>query len=211
MKKLIIIIAVTLMAASANAQLYKSFGIKGGISIAKQVGTLGDYDVTNTLYKTGITLGIFKEFSLIQNLKAQVGINYVKKGTISQVIPYSSPETTVNYVLNINFITTEVYAKYDFLSSNIKPYALAGLRLDFYVSQNNYIENGEEVSPRTNSITNNKIFGTSLGAGIEYQATKLFSVFLEGTYNPDFTDIHDEISQMHGQSFDIRTGIKFCK
>ncbi len=210
MRKLIIIIAITLItAASANAQFYKGFGIKGGISIAKQVGTLNDYDMTNHLYKTGITLGIFKEISLIQKLKTQVGINYVKKGTMYQVIPYNTPETKVNYTININFITTEVYAKYEFLSSNIKPYALAGLRLDFYVSQNNYLDNGEEVSPRTKSITSNKILGASLGAGVEYQAKKQFSIFLEGTYNPDFTNIHDELSKMHGQSFDIRTGIKF--
>ncbi len=202
-------------AASANAQFYKGFGIKAGTSIASQTYTINDKRFDDTTYKFGFTAGIFKEFHIIQNLKAQVGINYSRKGSLLEVIEtdeFGNITGKGNVHENFDFITAELYAKYNFLKSRINPYILAGLRLDFYLSQHSFyrgsngIESEHEIGI---PVTNNKIFGASLGAGVEYQASKLFSLFLEGTYNPDFTDLYNGGSTIRGHSFDIRTGIKF--
>ena len=205
-------------AASANAQFYKGFGIRAGTSIASQNADFifGPFSGNNTdeysKYKFGFTIGIFKEFSLDQNLKAQIGINYARKGNIHKNLTaddWGNPiELPGDIYLNYDFITTEFYAKYDFLIGKIKPYALGGLRLDFYLSSNAFLrDNGidtELLSLITHS--NNITIGVSIGAGLEYQASKLYSVFIESTYNPDFTYI---IGNTRGRSFDIRTGIKF--
>lgn len=220
MKKLIIIIAITLIAAvSANAQLYKGFGVKAGTTIANQTVTVNDKRIDDTTYKFGFTAGIFKELQIIQNLKAQIGINYARKGSLLEVI---ETDEFGNYIgkgyvhENFDFITAELYAKYNFLKSRINPYILAGLRLDFYLSQHNFYRRSDGTESEVSNgipVTNNKLFGASLGAGVEYQASKLFSLFLEGTYNPDFTYITNESTygevKIRGRSFDIRTGIKF--
>jgi len=207
--------------ASVNAQLYKGFGIKAGTTLANETFSINGEALEQSKYKFGFTAGIFKEFHVIQNLKAQIGINYSRKGRLDEMaITNELGELTGNYGYahyNLDFITTEIYGKYNFLKSKISPYVLAGLRLDFFLSQHCFyrgpdgIENDFEVGI---PVTNNKLFGASLGAGVEYQATKLFSVFLEGTYNPDFTYFTNEIyssneQKIRGRSFDIRAGIKF--
>ncbi len=228
MKRIIIVIVITLIAAaSANAQLYKGFGIKAGTSIANQdidfnpggfifVSGIGHYQ-----YKYGLTIGIFKEIHVIENLNAQFGVNYSQKGSIIEYDEYNynySEKTGNTYSIhnNLDFITAEVYAKYTSSNSLLNPYVLAGLRMDFFLSQHIFTRKGGENTDEQYSqeITNNKILGATIGAGIEFQAHKLFTVFLEGTYNPDFTYLTDKIImntdyKIRGHSFDIRTGIKF--
>ena len=140
-------------AASANAQLYKGFGIKVGTTIAKQyityptnVITVGnEFDPNKDMkYKAGLTFGLFKEIHIVENLKTQIGINYARKGYISKGTTEIYPEG-VNITTNIDFITSEIYAKYDILKKDIKPYLLAGLRLDFYISLKRYYDDNTEI------------------------------------------------------------------
>lgn len=216
-------------AASANAQFYKGFGIKAGTSIANQNITIPDNSVIigqesdyndGFKYKFGLTIGIFKEIPIIQNLKAQIGINYARKGKLIELIETNEIGMltgNTSYIHeNFDFITAELYGKYNFLNSRLSPYILAGLRLDFYLSQHGFYRSndGTEIENEIGlPVTNNKLFGASLGAGIDYQASKLFSLFLEGTYNPDITYIvnpdSSNLFKYRGRSFDIRTGIKF--
>jgi len=213
-------------AISANAQFYKGFGIKAGTSIANQytsfpdnstrIGQESDYNEYNK-YKFGFTIGVFKEMTIIHNLKAQIGINYARKGYLEKFVTTDGFGNLIEnpwyFHFNYDFITTELYAKYDFLSGRIRPYVLAGLRLDFYLSRHEFLrKNGTDIDINTfDPVTNNKIFGASIGAGVDYYVSRLFSVFLEGTYNPDFTNIkeYQNSYSIRGQSFDIRTGIKF--
>jgi hypothetical protein len=104
--------------------------------------------------------------------------------------------------------------------------------MDFFISQKSFYRtpDGDEDSNNSTFITNNKIFGTSLGLGLEFPVTNLYTMFLECTYNPDISFItnvdnhyyyhsyyngYEYNSESHwnyklrGQSFDIRTGIKF--
>ena len=96
--------------------------------------------------------------------------------------------------------------------------------MDFFISQKSFYRtpDGDEDSYNSTIITNNKIFGASLGLGLEFQVTNLYTMFLECTYNPDisfitnvdyhYNNISDGYSynyKYRGQSFDIRTGIKF--
>jgi hypothetical protein len=223
MNKLIIVIVLTLMAvASVQAQFYKGFGIKAGTSIANMDYTYPTTAIVDNEYRTrnnkiGLTIGIFKEINLIENLKAQICINYARKGNtleLKELDGFGNPNgNTFNNYRSFNFITVELYGKYNFLKSKINPYILAGLRMDFYISQVISSSAGnmqlEFLTP--DPVTNNKILGASIGAGIEFPATKDFSLFLEGTYNPDFTYITDGDNgfKIRGRSFDIRTGIKF--
>lgn len=243
MKKLIIIIAITLLAASSlNAQLYKGFGFKAGVSIANQMSEYSNLSpqslsFTNTSsnvyweqYKVGFTAGIFKEINIAQNIKTQIGINYSRKGYLQKF--YVSNSDYYYFHHNLDFITAELYGKYNFLNSKINPYILAGLRLDFYLSQNSFhrTPTGDEDSKYGTEITNYNILGASIGLGIDFPASKLLTVFLECTFNPDLIYIsninthyrtysyyngYEYVSESKwnrrykNHSFDIRTGIKF--
>ena len=223
MNKLIIVIVITLIAvSSAHSQFYKGFGIKAGTSIANMdytypISIIVDNEYRNRNNKIGLTIGIFKEINVIENLKVQIGINYARKGNtleLKELDGFGNPNgNTFNNYHSFNFITAELYGKYNFLKSKINPYILAGLRIDFYISQEITSAAGnmqlDFLTP--DPITNNKILGASIGAGIEFPATKDFSLFLEGTYNPDFTYITDGDNgfKIRGRSIDIRTGIKF--
>lgn len=247
MKKLIILIAISLIVAvSANAQLYKGFGFKAGVTIANQVSeynrlpplTLSFITGNNVYwhnYKVGFTAGIFREINITQNFKTQIGINYSRKGFLQSVKDVDENRNLIYYYYehhNLDFITTELYGKYNFLNSKINPYILAGLRMDFYLSQNSFYRtpNGDEDSQNGTEITNYNILGASLGLGIDYPASKLLTVFLECTFNPDliyisninnhyrsyynyngveYVSVYQTNTRSKNQSFDIRTGIKF--
>ena len=62
-----------------------------------------------------------------------------------------------------------------------------------------------------NPINNDIILGASFGAGVEFKTSKLTNIFIEATFNPDITYLieYDYDFKYRGQSFDIRTGIKF--
>lgn len=205
---------------SVNAQIYKGFGIKAGTTIATNVLSFNGQSFYHEKDRYNLTVGIFKESNIIKNLNAQIGINYARKGKLVEIIQINEfgvlTENTSYIHEKFDLITAELCGKYIFHNTKLSPYLLAGLRSDFYISQNSffreYNENGTELKieyPKSNSI----IFGASLGAGVEYQATKIFSVFIESTYNPNFSDITNETKygelKIHGDSFDIRTGIKF--
>jgi len=194
-----------------------SSGFKAGTSIAKQiVSNPTDYisvnethDINNDIqYKFGLTFGIFKEFEIAHNFNTQFAVNYVRKGAITK----NEFNNTVSYLHdNIDFLSTEITGKYKILDSKLSPYAILGLRLDFLLSQDVFSReaNGNEIDFGSSSNTKNTVFGATLGAGVEYKASKQYSLFLEATFNPDLTDVYNDFQQVHGQSFDIRTGIKF--
>lgn len=203
--------------ASTNAQFYKGFGIKAGTSIAKQIvssptayiSVNETHDINNDIqYKFGLTFGIFKEFEIAHNFNTQIAVNYVRKGAITK----DEFNSTVSYLHdNIDFLSTEITGKYKILDSKLSPYAILGLRLDFFLSQDVFSReaNGNEIDFGSSSNIKNTVFGATLGTGVEYKASKQYSLFLEATFNPDFTDIYNDFQQVHGQSFDIRTGIVF--
>jgi hypothetical protein len=212
---------LTLTASSLNAQLYKGFGVKVGTTIANQhityptnILTVGNeyYDPNKDMkYKAGLTFGLFKEIHIVENLKTQIGINYARKGYFAKWNTEFSPEDPVNVTTNIDFITSEIYAKYDILKKDIKPYLLAGLRLDFYLSLKSYYDDNTEVIFISNPITNDIILGASFGVGVEFKTSKLTNIFIEAALNPDITYLieYNYDYKYRGHSFDIRTGIKF--
>ncbi len=214
MKKSIGLLTLILLFASvSHAQIYKDFGIKLGTTIANQ--NYEFYGTTN--YKFGFTGGIFKEIHMYQNLNLVSGINYAQKGRLDPV--YETNETgqyfgTIYIHNNVNFFTTELYAKYNGHSGIINPYLIAGLRMDVFISAKSTFENHPGTLPDY-PISNNKIFGGIIGLGISYNLKNSYSIFVESSYNPDFTYLGERDTEwgykytVLGNSFEIKSGIKF--
>lgn len=214
MKKSVVLIALALFVTSVSqAQIYKDFGIKSGITIANQ-----NYELNgSTNYKFGFTGGIFKEFHMYRNLNLVAGINYAQKGRLDPI--YETTETgqyygTIYIHNNVNFIITELYAKFNGNSGKLSPYLIAGVRMDIFVSAENTLENFPGTVPDY-PISNNKIFGGIIGLGLSFSPKNSYSIFVESSYNPDFTYLGERETDwgykytVLGNSFEIKTGIKF--
>ena len=217
-KTIVVLFLIFLFSNLSNAQIYKGFGVKLGTSIANQTSNLFSSDL---YYKFGFTGGVFKESHIFEKLNIVTGINYVQKGALD---PFIRTSETGQYLgtdyihRNINYVSLEVLAKYDGNTSIISPYILAGVRMDIFVSAKNVL-NGEELplTAYNYPINNNRIFGGTIGMGIDYRFSKKYSVFIESTYNPDFSFNKMSESLLYvgndwevkNYSFDIRTGIKF--
>jgi hypothetical protein len=217
-KTIVVLFLIFLFSNLSNAQIYKGFGVKLGTSIANQTSNLFS---TNLNYKFGFTGGVFKESHIFEKLNIVTGINYVQKGALD---PFIQTSETGQYLgtdyfhRNVNYASLEVLAKYDGNTGTISPYILAGVRMDIFISAKNVL-NGKELTPSEYSypINNNRIFGATIGMGIDYRPSKKYSVFIESTYNPDFNFNKmgesliylNNTWEVENYSFDIRTGIKF--
>jgi hypothetical protein len=224
MKRIILVlILIFLFTSLSQAQIYKGFGVKAGTSIANQTGSsatiASEKIIPDFRYKFGFTGGIFKETRLIEKLNLVIGINYIQKGASYQSpIIETGQSQGIDYIhRNFNFMNIEMLAKYNENTNNYFPYILAGLRMDVFISAD-YTLNGNKLINYNNAIpisNNNKTFGGVAGLGFEYKYSKLISLFIEGTYNPDFTNLYEQTDSyglknyLKGNSFDIRTGIKF--
>jgi len=207
---------IFLFVSSSHSQIYKGFGIKLGKSIANQVSSPNGFLLRN---KYGLTAGLFKETHLFEKLYLVTGINYTQKGSREESIGTNETGhyTGTEYIhRNVNFISFEMLAKYDGNISNYYPYLLAGLRMDIFISSKNIL-NGNEIgySRFFPPINSNKTFGGTIGGGFDFRPSKSFTIFIEGVYNPDFTNLGEMTDEdgyifyLRGNSFDIRTGIKF--
>jgi|WetSurMetagenome_2_1015567.scaffolds.fasta_scaffold104156_1 hypothetical protein len=217
MKKLIVILfLIFLFSSYSDAQIYKGFGIKLGTSIANQYYSQFGYGLS---YKYGFTGGVFKETHLFEKLNFIAGINFTQKGASEDFIQTSETGQylgTDYFHRTLNMISIELLAKYDGNSGYLSPYILGGIRMDVFISAKNTL-NGNELSRQVYNypLDNNRVFGGTIGLGLDYRPSKLLTVFIEGTYNPDFTKLGERMLPYgntwytQGYSFEIRTGMKF--
>ena len=217
-KTIVVLVLIFLFSSISNSQIYKGFGVKLGTSIARQTDA-PYFTVPSLKIKFGFSAGIFKEIHLIDKLNLVTGINYVQKGALMEFINTNElgQDLGKDYIhRNVNFVNLEVLGKFNLNTGIYYPYILAGLRMDVLASSNNTL-NGSELDYNVygSPINNNKTFGGIIGLGFEYKPSKLFTLLLEGTYNPDFTYLGEHIDSegfpayLKSNSFDIRTGIKF--
>lgn len=207
-----------LFSTLSNAQIYKGLGIKLGTSIANQrlsMGTLWG----GSVHKYGLTFGIFKVTHLFEKLNLVTGINYSQKGANDEIFymdDFGHNKGIQTLKKEANFITLEILGKYGGGADKLSPYILAGARMDIFISGKNTFD----IDPTflkyyQYPVSNNKTFGGTIGFGLDYKPSKFLTLFIEGTYNPDLTNLGEKETNygynytVKNYSFDIRTGIKF--
>jgi hypothetical protein len=217
MKKLLIVVFITLFIPFlASAQIYKGFGVKIGTSVAN---IQSNYFYLTTNYKIGLSCGVFKETKIFDELSFVVGVNYAQKGFRLEILEMDEfgKYLGISYEhQNINFLNAELNLKYGDNNEKFSSYFFAGLRADFLISHN-VTYKGNDLPYDLISFDKSKSFGGIFGVGISFKPSKLYSVFIEGAYSPDFTNLierHDIYNSnydywVRGNSFDIRAGIKF--
>jgi len=225
MKRTIVVLVLVLLFSNLlNAQIYKGFGVKLGTSIANQKDE--SFGGNKLSYIYGFTGGIFKETHLYEKLSFVTGINFTQKGTKDEA--YINTNENGKYIgsdyvtRKLNYISVELIGKYCGNSEKFSPYIFAGFRMDIFISGKRNFEfassNSYMDSVKTAwydfPLNKNLTYGGTFGMGLEYKALKLLTVFIESSFNPDFTYIGEKTyegfeNKTKNYSFEIKTGIKF--
>ena len=216
MKRTLALFFSFLINGFVNAQVLKSVGINGGVTIANQSWHYKSKDFSlNTVNKAGFYGGTTFEFFQSKYFNLLVGLGYCQKGNSWKILSKTSnlPEGDGTYTTiktTFNYLTLSPMLKAGFETTHIIPYALVGLRMDYQLS----------VQPEVNYEAIKKdvkktIWGVNFGAGIEYKL-KVVGIFFEGQYHYDFSKVLDTPVtsnnvglEIKNKAFIITAGIKY--
>lgn len=188
MKLFSLILAITLLFAVTAAAADISFGLKAGLALSNQ-----DFEYQTDLgndfdNRLGFQGGAFTEIALSPNLSLQADVQYIPAGfkiKFEETTP-DSPEGTGKILTvkpRIDYISIPLLVKAGLPSGEIKPYLLAGPRVNIKVGANQSL-----MAPLYDYIKDVS-FGLTVGAGTEVRVSPKVALMFEFTYNPDFTNI----------------------
>lgn len=150
-----------------------SFGIKGGLNLAKPVGVNKDvalYDADNLTMKPGLIAGVAWELKLIEKFSVQPELLFSMKGAKTKA------DNTVS-VLRLNYLDIPILLKLNIPIGIIVPNVCAGPSVGIRMGTGGYTENDSmKVRMTKDDIywvmdhTNLIDFGVALGAGVGINA-----------------------------------------
>ncbi|MCP4752549.1 MAG: PorT family protein [Proteobacteria bacterium] len=184
-------------------------GVKAGIVIADETyeyaPNSGEFDF-DPQSRTGLALGFFIEYPLIQRLAIRPGIEYVQKGSKASfmVATEEHPEGigTTEFQDRITYLSVPVLVSVSFPVGKSSTYLLAGPRLDFKMDS--------ELEFITDADFNSTVFGVTAGAGQELPVKGLGTLLVEFNYHHDLGDAFEgEILTIKNKSFSVMAGFKF--
>lgn len=204
MKKTIVLIFILASTTIVNGQVFQSIGIKTGVTIANQTWNLKSLNRTlDTESRNGFYGALTFDFFKSKYLSMTTDLGYYVKGNI-QNIPNTTIEkpegdgTYKSFDTKFDYFVFSPMLKVRYETTRMIPYALLGFRLDnqlSYRSDFNYdqIENDFKKT----------IWGTNLGAGLEYK-TKQLGILFEGQYLIDFSNIIDSPSSSTNSGIEVK-------
>ncbi len=211
---LIILFAIILLTLPS---IYaKGFGIKAGIAFADQIYKSDNGESwANTKYRTGLTIGLFREFPMNPAISLRVEALYIQKGFNIDGLYRVDDE---NQILRV----VERQNRIDILSLNIlakaalpsRTYIIGGPRLDFEVGSD---YEHQSLDALKNAFSS-PIFGLSLGIGQELDFISLPGAFIEGTYYHDIGNLYKRdgyvtdtstLESVKNKAFSFVIGVKF--
>lgn len=186
MKTKILIFVLSLIVINTNAQVLKSIGLKGGISLANQSF---EYKTDNTNrefdYKLGLYSAVTAEFFTFKHLSLVTDLGIVQKGMQIDVQKTTNemPEGTGEYETwksTLNYLTFSPMLKGFYNINKFTGYAFIGPRIDYRLSYDSkyYAPLYEDAKKH--------VFGLNYGVGAAYHLNKI-SLSTEFMAQPDLT------------------------
>lgn len=197
-QRLVLLIALTLIAKLSHSQIIDRYGINIGTSYSTQIW---DYKLvsvdSDNEYKFGFQafLQAEKDFGNLLALRTEVG--YIQKGfknNLELTFPDGTSAGTDNENVILHDLALNIGLKIKPLKTNYTPYLLAGLRGDYMISYKD-IEFEEPASGLKFNMHESTIeefnkfnLGGLIGLGIDIKGL----IYFEIEYNPNFTKNLDE-------------------
>lgn len=137
MKKIILISALSISffvsyAQDTEIKTTSNFGIRAGVNSSYLINDGAQLSDTGFLYS--LYIGGFKEFELISNLQAGVGLEYFQNGYKSDLIDLKR---------KLHYLSVPLYLKYSWKSI----YVTGGTSLNFKVSEKTFIGGDQLLNP----------------------------------------------------------------
>lgn len=197
------------ISTTLQAQFIRSYGIKVGGSLAKQVW---DYSINSSMEpdnRFGLNIGGFVEFLDVPFLSVVAEADYTQKG-MKLNLPTTGPDspdiigtTTLNN--RIDYLSLFLLGKIRYNLVLFSPYLIAGPRADIELGRD--IEKGFETSYKDFKKGN---FGLTIGVGTELIKVLPLSLLAEFRYNYDLSNVYsNENVKVKNQSFDFLVGVFF--
>lgn len=150
-------------------------------------------------------VGVFLNWSLTNNLSLLTEMHYIQKGLriYQPVFDFHNADgvgihlESVNP--NVNYLSFPIFIKYDLLTSEVIPYVICGLRVDFMLSKS------KVNNPRwLYSNVSNMDFGGSIGLGFQTKSLLGIGTGLEIKYSPSFIKVDSSpMTDITNRSFEI--------
>lgn len=208
MKKVIIVVAVLLLACSILPVMGQThLGVLAGLNLANiNVGDKGEGEEYSM--RTVFGFGGVASFGLSEMMSLQFEPAYMQKGTKVKFDGQDAGDYKLTY------IDVPVLLKIAFGQSNVKPYALVGGNIGFLLSAKAAPTQGDEIDIKDE--TESLDYGLNFGAGVNIpMGSNQF--FIEGQYALGLADI-TKPQEILGETFDssdkntgilIKVGILF--
>lgn len=203
-----LVLVLLFFAINVNSQTLTSYGLKLGAVASNPIWKVGSQSYDDVETRMGMDAGIFLNWSLVNNLSLLTEMHYVQKGLrvyepIVNILPNDNGVKVESHVVSVNphvnYLSFPIFIKYDLLKSEVIPYLICGLRVDFVLSK------GKSELPRwLYSNVNNMDFGGSIGVGFQTKSLLGIGTGLEIRYSPSFVKVDSSLEgEITNRSFEI--------
>lgn len=188
MKYRILLVVLSLTMLNTNAQILKSIGIKGGISLSNQTFESKTFEFKNDFdYKSGLYTAVSAEFFGSKHFSLVADLGFVQKGMQfrMQETTVQMPEGTGEYITEkntLNYLTFSPMLKGYLNVKKFTAYALLGPRIDQRLSVNSKYYN------IIYDEAKKQVFGINYGLGVDYNINRI-SLSMEFMAQPDITPL----------------------
>jgi hypothetical protein len=187
-----------------SSQTLNNYGIKLGVAASNPIWKVGSQSYEGAESRMGMNVGLFLNWGLTNNLSLLTEMHYIQKGLrFYQPVVNTSGGVVEAYVEatnpNVNYISFPIFIKYDLITSEVTPYIIGGLRVDFMISKS------EINNPRwLYSNVNNYDIGGSMGLGVQTKSLLGIGTGLEIRYSPSFIKVDSSpMADITNRSFEI--------
>ncbi len=213
MKKLtVVLVAIAFMAFLASAALAQgmmekmSFGIKGGVNLAKP---WGDDVPDDAKWRLGANIGAFMSYQFHDMFAIQPEVYYAMKGWKQEIAEYT-------FTAKMDYVDIMVLGKLLIpMEGMVQPSLFFGPLLGINIKKDYTIdpvppdEEGEGELEEVKSTD----FGAVLGAGLDIEIAEGYMLLLDIRYNMGLTTIHDpeegDADDVKNQAITFMAGIAF--
>lgn len=211
---LITLCSIMLFVNNSFGQL-KNFGIKGGLN-------LSDVNFNNEIFdnvfknRIGFNVQVFYDFLSYRNVSISGEAGYSQKGFENDYITSDENGNEISREVihsKLNYISTDILARFSLNSSSVNPYLSIGPVLGFYTGYSISSSGPNDTLFQENELLENlksPTFGLIVGAGTEFKTLLPATLILEVRYNLDLTNSSDVSTlELKNKVFEFNAGIKF--
>jgi hypothetical protein len=186
-----IIVIILPFVSKANSQLIHSYGLKTGITNAKQdwkyTGSFLDIKIFEKS-RLGIDFGGFIEWLNSPTFNIVTEMHYIQKGCKDEIEITTIEEPSGTGEIKsidprIDYLSFPLLAKICYNNSKYNIYIISGYRIDFIVNKNRYASGS--VFDDLNSYDN----GPIIGFGINFTSNFIYKIGCEFRYNHSYQNI----------------------